>query len=624
MSVSWPVALQTEYPLADLVQRVFSRSFPLQKGEVSGYNRSLYLELAEPVVRTSLEWQQPSGALIDPYEGAEPPTIAARFVGAAAGLISAGKCADILPQFIQGYDYAAQQLHDMSKDKKLHGVDFYIKELAWAYCLVQKYVGEQDLARWRSLLGRYDPEEIYEDVVRSEKTVVNNFNIYALTGEYWRYRCKIGSGDISLPFVNKYIPLQLEHFTPYGMYRDPNNPITYDLTVRQNLSLLLHAGYEDVYRPILDELLRRGALTTLFFVAPDGQAPFGGRSNQFHHMEGMIACISEFEASRYARKGEMALAGAFKRLAHEAVASSIRWWRQKPWRDLKNSFHPITRHGRDGYGEYSVYSLLAASLYGVAYHLADDAIPEAPLPGEIVGYTLDLTDSFHKVFASAGGYHIEIDTQADLVHDATGLGRLAHPLFPMELSLSMPLCGNPKYSTVPAELQHAAIGPVWHEPANGMWVSLAAQNQAAAQFDVEVEQPDYVRFRVGWEGVSNGEGNICQVYELSPAGLVVKCQFDFHDNRKVGFEVPLLLSDGDKIYSVRHSEREFSVTGESGVYLIACRYPSTDVRLYFRGEAPGKRRLQRAVNRNGVYRIGVFELAPDEREITLSFTLGTT
>ena len=52
-------------------------------------------------------------------------------------------------------------------------------------------------------------------------------------------------------------------FTERGLYRDPGDPMLYDLMVRQNLTELAHHGYDGDVRDRMDELLRRAGLATL-------------------------------------------------------------------------------------------------------------------------------------------------------------------------------------------------------------------------------------------------------------------------------------------------------------------------------------------------------------------------
>jgi hypothetical protein len=609
------------YPFEGQVEKILARvdgDDDLQHWEKSSYTRSLYLDLAELVVRAAVKWQDECGRLIDPYERAEPPTGTARLVSAAAGLIGAGRCRDLVPTVARGFDSAVEaMLSSQGAPGRLPGADFYMKELAWAYRHLQPYVPEAQRSHWQQSLSQCTPEGNYTDLIKPGKSTVHNFNVYALTGEFLRASYGLGDMEASTRFVDEYLPHQFGYFTSYGMYRDPNDPITYDLTVRQNLSLLLEAGYAGPLRDDVDELLRRGALTMLLYVCPNGQAPYGGRSNQHHHMEGMITCISEWEARRYAAMGRADLAGAFKRLARQSVASTMRWWHESPFKDLKNSFDPVTHHGREQYGEYSVYALLAASLFGVAYHLSDETIAERPMPAEIGGYVLELPDAFHKVFATSGGYHVEIDTGADLSYDATGLGRLVRKDFPAELGLSMPLCGTPRYTVVPVDGYHAAIGPVW-KSADGKWHSLAEHSNAVATVNAVHTDKDDLRFTVCWQGTMAGCTAVEQQYRLSSEGLMVTCSVQRETPGEVGFVIPLIVSNGACVHGLLQEERGFVVSGQGACYAVRCIAPK-EISLSLFRDSPDSRRVHRGANRNGVYHLGLFASSVCDQPFRLMF-----
>ena len=49
----------------------------------TGWSREGYLDLAEPIVRSAIEWQADSGAIIDPAAGEETVTCTARFIAHA-------------------------------------------------------------------------------------------------------------------------------------------------------------------------------------------------------------------------------------------------------------------------------------------------------------------------------------------------------------------------------------------------------------------------------------------------------------------------------------------------------------------------------------------------------------
>lgn len=225
-----------------------------------------------------------------------------------------------------------------------------------------------------------------------------------------------------------------------------------------------------------------------------GQAPFGGRSNQFHIQEGMIACICEMQASRLAATGEAVLAGAFKRAARRAALVVARWvMGMEPFRQTKSGFVPHLRHGIDSGGEYSSYGLLAASLFATAWHLADESIGEALTPAEQGGFVLSIWPEFHKLFASCAGYHVQTDTRADLAKDATGLGRLHRLGAPPELALSMPVAARPGYAlSTPEPGRHLAIGPVWRGNA-GQACRLAALSNEIRHARCEVTEQGHSR-----------------------------------------------------------------------------------------------------------------------------------
>lgn len=214
----------------------------------------------------------------------------------------------------------------------------------------------------------------------------------------------------------------------------------------------------------------------LLFLSPDGFVPYGGRSSQFNFQEAMTAAHAELEALRY-KTSDPVMAGAFKRQARLSALAIKPWFGDcDPVRHIKNRFKPETRHGCDTYGQYSVYTMLATSFLGLAALYADDTIVEHPTPAEIGGYTLILQPAFHKVFLCVDNTYIEIDTQADPHHDATGIGRILFKGLPPGFPLGMPFASDPKCiyaEDCSAPKKPIALGPVWQRP-DGATDSLAA------------------------------------------------------------------------------------------------------------------------------------------------------
>jgi hypothetical protein len=514
-------------------------------------------------------------------------------VAAVAILIGAGRCEDLTEVAIRAMDRASQDLCFASQ-RKTPGPDFFTRDLSMGTRFLRKKVSAEHAARWEQWLGDFDPEETYWDVAR-KKEVQHNWNLYAVVGEF--LKSAEGIAD-NREFIERYLEYQKRYFTSYGMYKDPNDPITYDYTVRQGLSLMLFSGYRGPHRSFYEEMLRRGALTTLFALSPKGEGAYGGRSNQFHLMEAMLACIFEFEARRVAREGDPKLAGMFKRAAHFAAEATRRWLDEAPFRHTKNRFHPVSRHGCDSYGNYDVYSLLAANLFGVAYLMADDRIGEEPCPFEQGGILIELPEDFHKVFATCQGYHIQIDTRGDHAFDATGLGRLHRIGAPGELALSSPIVSAPKYDVaVPPFRRNVAIGPAWLE-ADGRWRYLADYEEEIASVTVEriEETVEEVAFRVIYSGDLGNARSVIEHYRLNREGLAVRDEVQ-GDVQAIRACIPLLYTDGLIPAEIGRQPGGFRVKYEGWMYEVTCREKELKMGIE-KGLAP---------NRNGIYRIAFFE-----------------
>lgn len=560
-------------------------------------DRALYLDIAERIVRQAVEWLDAEGRVIDPKKGEVWVHTSPRFAASAAPLIHAGRCLDLLEPCTRNLDTA---IRDFAAGRGT-AHDFWLRDLALAMGCIGDRVDPGTLAEWRSLLASYDPYDLYADVLTKKKPEeLFNWNMYAITGEQMRQR--LGIGD-SRHFIEEHLDVQQARFTPYGMYRDPNCPITYDLSVRQNLVLLLGHGYIGPNRAFLEEMARRGALTQLLFQSTTGEMPFGGRSNQFHHTEGMFCCVAEFEASRYARAGDALRAGVFKRAAHRAAAAVRRWVIDAdPFRHTKNLYPQESLHGCDPYGWISGYALLASNLFALAALLADDTIEERPAPCDTGGYCLPILDDFHRVFASCGPLQVQIDTCGQSGYDATGLGRVHHRDHPSELGLSLGIVPRPHYTvTEPAFDRAVAIGPCWDNAA-GARESLAASQPAHATVRVEKEVSSLVAF-----GIEYDIGRpVTERYELRPGSLVITMRVEGSLARCT---VPLLLTNGAQSTSIASEDAAVCVTLGSSRFVAEALVPGTRL----------SRLNVRAPNRNGVYDIAVFECEGPEIAVRLRF-----
>jgi len=81
------------YPLEDKIADIFCELAAGTDFEPTGLDREFYLDLADRIVRYSLEWQDEHGAIISPVVGRETSTTTARFVG-AVGVCAVRRCCD--------------------------------------------------------------------------------------------------------------------------------------------------------------------------------------------------------------------------------------------------------------------------------------------------------------------------------------------------------------------------------------------------------------------------------------------------------------------------------------------------------------------------------------------------
>jgi len=577
--------------------------------EATGWTRERYLDLAEPIVRSALDWQDESGAIIDPVAGEEMVTCGARFVGALAALIGAGRLTEHLEACARAMDLQTRRVAiPYGEPDHAKAADFNTRDLMLAMLFVAPLVAPERAAEWRRRLAAVPPDDLYDCGANTPPQVTHNWVVYAIVGEALKRAEGIADHD---DWIRRMLDQQLPLFTADGMYRDPSCPITYDLTVRQGLSWMLHRGYEGPHRARIDELLRRGGLTTLLTLSPTGEAPFGGRSNQFHHMEAMICCFSEFEARRYAQAGDEVLAKAFKRQARLAARATAAWILEtSPWRHLKNRFAPDSQIGCDGYGFRAVYGLLAANLLGVAYHMADEAIPEGLTFSEAGGRVVQVDLDFHKIYATCEGTQLQLDTRADSHFDASGLGRFHRAGVPSFLGLSGPCAAQPHCKLPPGIApQAAAIGPGWR--VEDRWVCLAESGAEieAVRLDVEREDAAGVAFTLTYQ--LRGEmPSLSERYELSRGMVRIETRLG-STSGACCFRVPLWRTDG-----------EYEATPEVLPDGFRVAWGRHGFRVRVEGPEPVALSIEpaEAANRNGIYQVGRVESASSAVSVTLRLT----
>lgn len=513
--------------------------------EPTGMDRGAYLDLMEIALEG---WA--SGHELPENEGRESgaggaaekkksdwePSIAAGFersdlqvrsrvLSCLGGLIANGRRTELGYLWARMMDEACEEAVRQQGDLT---ADFAVKELMTAFLAMKPFSGEAARNRWRELLGRIDPSVQYACTLDQEpnEEKLHNINVYNMVGEQLR-----AAEGLTRPeaYFARHWPVQLRRFDANGMYADPGAPMLYDLTVRAQIGLMLNAGYEGPFRAELDDRLRAGGLTSLFMQSASGQIPYGGRSAQFNFGEALHAAVCEYEASRYARLGELRAAGAFKRSARLAIRSIGRWLRPEDGslpRHLKNAYPPLAEYGAEPYGYYGKYMITLGSFAYLAWLAADDTIAEEACPAEIGGYALRTSELFGQVFANAAGRSIQLDLRGSRGYDPVGLGRYHRRGMPEELSLSVPCVRDPAYRLPEgAASADVCIGPGWTS-AGGSRRSLA---EISDGLDIEVEAlreaPEGIELRIVYGGPAlTGVGRIEERYALSERGLEICCR----------------------------------------------------------------------------------------------------
>lgn len=561
-----------EYPYDEIVSRLLKTPVP------SGWKPSqagthTYLDMMEKIVRMAAVWVDADGAVIDPYFKAEFGQTTPRFVSSAAILLHFGRIKDLQPLVNRAMTYSLTRLATQTAESP----DFWMRELSTAFICLKPKVSKKLVRSWETLFRKVDPEKTYKvvDPTGERLSQLHNWAVYSSGGEYTREAFGLTSQENTFlqgkNFFDTYMQPQLIHFTREGMYRDPNDPITYDITTRLQIANALAYGYDGVLKDTYSELLRRGGLTMLLFTSPNGTAPYGGRSSQFQFQEGIIAALSELEANRY-KNADKRLAGAYKRQAHISALSMKRWiMDMEPLRHIKNGFIPEAQHGIDGYGKYSVYALYCSSVLGLAALYADETIAEQPTFSETGGYLFELYPAFHKIFATVKNTHIEIDTKGDFDHESTGLGRFHVVNIPPELGLSMSFTATPKYRMADSLKAKApsSIGPGWKH-GETQYTLAGMSDQLTHELTTTRVAPDTIAFDIRYQTNDASATVVLQHYNVfqQHVSITSHVQADNNDIDSVYFAVPLLVSTGLSKSAITQKSGEVVVSYLGHRYII--------------------------------------------------------
>ncbi len=495
-------------------------------------------------------------------------------------LISHGIRKDLEPLFIEMMDLCCETIPKVKAAN-----DFSVREIV--FCIMELEKREMfasDIERWKKDLSAIEPHKCYDKYAIKTDDVVNNWALFSALSEFARQRL---IGCDSEAFIDLQLENQLRRLDENGMYmdnlhHDAHQPIIYDLVPRYLLCLLLHFGYRGRHFERIDKVLKNTALMTLRMQSVTGEVAFGGRSNQFVHNEALLATIFEFEANRYAKEGDLALAGRFKAAVARAMEMTEYWLSQSPIRHIKNRFPTETKYGCEKYAYFDKYMITTASHIFSAYMICDDST--AALKFDDSPSAFATSDHFHKLFLRAGGYFLEFDTNADEHYDSSGLGRVHRYGAPSAICLSLPCTDTPKYNVGTEKKHRASLCP-------------GIMNNGVPYFACESDEPiKIVSYEHGDDcakAVLEYENGIVAEYLVTSDGVEIKAI----GNSKVLHMLPVIAFDGEieSEINVKNNVIDISYLGWICKFTVSGTVTETDIV---------------ARNRNGYYK--VFYASADE------------
>lgn len=423
-------------------------------------------------------------------------------------LISFGRQTHLLPLFVEMMDFCAENVPRVKAAN-----DFSVREMV-SCILALKGKGvlpDEKLSSWSESLSHLTPESCYSIYATSPDDKVHNWALFTAVSEYARMKAGMGG---SLDFIELQLETQVRRLDENGMYMDNfysdiHQPIVYDLVPRMLFSFLLYLGYRGRFYETIDSALKKAGGLTLLMQSVSGECAFGGRSNGFLHNECILAAVLEFEARRYKREGDFALASRFGTAADKAVSALEKGLSERPVSHVKNRFPTESHYGCEGYAYFDKYMITVASFSFLAYLFSEETEK-----GEETDGVFLTSCHFHKLFMKKGGISLEFDLNADAHYDASGLGRVQLEGAPSCICISSP-CPD----------EHA----------------------------FEVNESEGIALSFGVGAIENGKPVFSKRYEVLEAGK----------------DTSVLLSDGVKsVYKITENGVEIEVSGDGEIALM--------------------------------------------------------
>ena len=492
-------------------------------------------------------------------------------------LIAHGRRTDLKSRFEKMMDLCGEEI----PKRKFASNEFSIKEIIFCILELEKtdVFPKEKIEQWKNALKNVTVENCYKVYATAPDSKVHNWAAFTMVSEWMRYL--IGAAPEDRTFIDNQAASQLQWVEENGMYRDPDEPMVYDLVTRGLFSVLFHFGYRGKYFESWDNALKRAGLLMPKMISVTGELPYGGRSNQFIHNESHCLIITEYEAARYAKEGDSKTASKFKAIADRSLECIEKCLMQTPISHVKNAFPISSKYGCESYAYFDKYMITAASFLYVAYLFSDESIPVGKID-DLTGETWQSSEHFHKLFMRAGEYFAEYDYRADYHYDASGLGRMHRKNAPGALCISTPGCSHPKYVIDVENAEDFAIVP--EVMSNGKWLSGASPEAVHQVLEHSaVGETASAKIRCVWQD------GICadSSYSLDKNGM----QISVEGKGNVGLLLPAFEFDGKEKTEITNSGKTLTIKYKNW----NCRYQIEKGNITDTGKT--------GCNRNGHYKL---------------------
>ena len=529
-----------------------------------------YLDAVEGIARVAHQFQDKTGAIIDPYLKREHQYSTPYYAFAVGALIHAHRASDMLPSGILAMNKALTNFSQGSTHiPEQHG-EFYIAALAEAMELYKGHVNAAEYAQWETMISTP-----LDKIWRGPEGRLNNWRTYAMKGEWVRAKNGFIDKEETIRFIEnnwknatQYERIATDKWNLYQDWSSDPQSLAVEAVGRGNLAALSLEGYDGPSAKEIYDIICRGGRTSMLLLSPDGQCPPNGRTDDHVFNDILYQLIFEALAEDAANNHDLYLAGQYRRSAELAFRSIQRWRRQDgQWAGsfyiTKNHFDPKERVGYQPASQWGNYSGTMMFHLAEAYLTRKSDIKEVPAPTEIGGYAIQTDDRFSTYTANAGGMQVFINLRGASVpkYDKywTPLGTVRFSKVNWDGRLS-PSDGerynrtdNPSSfsggSDETADLVYPqsglTFGPTWIE--NGQWTRIAdvATNYRGSVV-TEFVHPLLVKFRVTYSYVTGRGGPYFQQeFIVTPDGVMT--YLSCLQNIPFGLTAPLLENDGNAL-----------------------------------------------------------------------------